>query len=874
MLTQELIERTVILLRRLKNSITDVKRVYKEIENTRRKYGKLQKAEIHFHTPASHDYELIPGKDYKELSIPEIIDYAVKISLFTEEEKTILLDKYQKGEYSGAEYISLLEEMNAPYIDFKEYLSYDLIARKLYNESINIAVITDHNSIKGFHKLKYALKEHYEKHVKQIDRKKKPIYLFLGVEISCSDHVHVVGVFNEKQFNEVDNFLNEIIYQEELGTIETSYSVLQQISLMNGIGYIAHVNTYAGIGTGLYKRNLFSSSYTKILGLTNLSSNAWKSKTYPAFNDDGVCYLFESDAHSLENLGVQNTWIKMNEINFSSLIKSINNHSFCIYHLKPQTTSTYIKGIFLDPGSTGFLKGTNENNDNAFIVDFSKDLNCIIGGRGTGKSTILNILDTAFTREATDLDTLRFISLYEYIYILFSWKGEEYILRVLPQANQSLDTSHPDFFLSKAFNQTKNQLSDKIHLTKNWYDLFKVIEKKEISEIKSQYECERVLNSVFKKHYSINHIINMVQNKKIGSFIKDVIYTGETNNFFNEEIHKLFNVPSRDFNKTIKASLISLQEKLGEYRRSASLKIEDFNKLNEKLIQIEYEPKRYSPYGVSRDYLEDLFKGINPTDFIAGTLLKWEDFSDYAYCILEKIDFLGFLSLLFNRKFNDLNSIEPIKKYVPSGLTIKNIGDGFEDIEKVPLKDIYGDILKTLRKQKNNVIESINSYIKSVDDYTLNFNINSRAAIESLPLLFKNIENLSLGQQVVAILTFIIEYGKYCGDNTPFIIDQPEDNLDNQYIYNSLVKSLRNIKNHRQVIIVTHNSSIVTNADAEQVIVLESDGKNGTIRKKGYLSDKSIMKLILVHLEGGDHAFENKIRSYAAILNIAASKDW
>lgn len=849
-------------MHRLKKSTVDVQKAYQTIENTRRRYGKLQKAEIHFHTPASHDYELIQGKDYKQLTIKEILDYSVELSMFTEEEKSVILTKYQQGEYSGSEYLDKLSEIKAPYDDFNEYISYSLIAHKLYKESINIAVITDHNTIKGFHKLKFALHEYYNRHEKHKTPRRKPIYLFLGVEISCSDHTHVVGIFNENNYEELNLFLNEIIYSEESGTIETSHTILQEINLRNGIGYIAHVNSYQGIGTGLYKRSLFTSPYTKILGLTNLDSDAWKSKTFPSFNDDGVCYLFESDAHSLDKMGIQNTWIKMNEISFSSLVKSINNHSFCIYHSKPQTTSTYIKGLYLEPGSTGFLKGTNEND--AFIVDFSKDLNCIIGGRGTGKSTILNILDTAFTREAIDLNTLRFISLYEYVYILFSWNSDDYILRFFPQANQNLDQSHPDFFLSDAFNKTMNQLSSKIHLNKNWYDLYKVVDRKKPKEIRSTFECETILNNVFKKHYSINNLINMVQNKKIGDFIKEVIYTGETNNFFNEEIRKLFNVHPKDFNKTIKTSLKELQDKLDEFKKDAVLKIDDFNKQHHRLIQVEYEPKRQSPF---KPFLEDLFKGIDPSDYIASTLLKWEDFSDYTYRITEKITTLEFLNLLFNRKFNDLNDIEPIKRYISSELTIKDIQYGYRSIEEVPIKDIYGEVLNRFRKQKNNVVDCINSYIKSVDDYTINFNINSKASIENLPLLFKNIEHLSLGQQVVAILTFIIEYGKYCGDNTPLIIDQPEDNLDNQYIFNNLVKSLRNIKNHRQVIIVTHNSSIVTNADAEQVIVLESNGLNGTIRKKGYLSDKAIMKLILVHLEGGEEAFKNKAQSYSAILN-------
>jgi len=87
----------------------------------------------------------------------------------------------------------------------------------------------------------------------------------------------------------------------------------------------------------------------------------------------------------------------------------------------------------------------------------------------------------------------------------------------------------------------------------------------------------------------------------------------------------------------------------------------------------------------------------------------------------------------------------------------------------------------------------------------------------------KDIEDMSLGQKVAAVLSFIFTYGKFSNDNSPLII---EDNLDNQYIYKNLVESLKHIKNNRQVIIVTHNSTIVTNAETEQVVVLNSNNKN------------------------------------------------
>ena len=53
-----------------------------------------------------------------------------------------------------------------------------------------------------------------------------------------------------------------------------------------------------------------------------------------------------------------------------------------------------------------------------------------------------------------------------------------------------------------------------------------------------------------------------------------------------------------------------------------------------------------------------------------------------------------------------------------------------------------------------------------------------------------------------------------------------------QPVYKNLVDSLKSIKNERQVIIATHSSTIVTNADSEEVIVMDSDNRNDGLKRK------------------------------------------
>ena len=93
------------------------------------------------------------------------------------------------------------------------------------------------------------------------------------------------------------------------------------------------------------------------------------------------------------------------------------------------------------------------------------------------------------------------------------------------------------------------------------------------------------------------------------------------------------------------------------------------------------------------------------------------------------------------------------------------------------------------------------------------------------------------------MLTFIFEYSRYIQDYKPLIIDQPEDNLDSQYIYKNLVDDLKRITEQRQVIIATHNSTIVTNAKAEKVIVMKADGAHGSIERCGYPTNPKIKKV-------------------------------
>lgn len=140
-------------------------------------------------------------------------------------------------------------------------------------------------------------------------------------------------------------------------------------------------------------------------------------------------------------------------------------------------------------------------------------------------------------------------------------------------------------------------------------------------------------------------------------------------------------------------------------------------------------------------------------------------------------------------------------------------------------------------------------------------------------------DEMSEGKQAFVVLTLLLEYSdKKC----PILIDQPEDDLDNRAIYVDLVTYLRNKKNDRQIIVVTHNPNIVVGTDSELVIVANQHGsKNansssvkfeycGGSIENTYIDSKTeiilqkqgIREHICEVLEGGEKAFKQRERRY------------
>jgi ABC-type lipoprotein export system ATPase subunit len=141
--------------------------------------------------------------------------------------------------------------------------------------------------------------------------------------------------------------------------------------------------------------------------------------------------------------------------------------------------------------------------------------------------------------------------------------------------------------------------------------------------------------------------------------------------------------------------------------------------------------------------------------------------------------------------------------------------------------------------------------------------------IEDLPIIelqlasgdlgYRELGTLSVGQRCTALLSLVL-----LESPAPLVIDQPEDDLDNQFIFDQIVATLRSEKEKRQFIIATHNANIPVSGDAELIIVLHADVSHGAIKEDGMgsIDNEAIKQSVELLLEGGEAAFKIRKEKY------------
>ena len=120
---------------------------------------------------------------------------------------------------------------------------------------------------------------------------------------------------------------------------------------------------------------------------------------------------------------------------------------------------------------------------------------------------------------------------------------------------------------------------------------------------------------------------------------------------------------------------------------------------------------------------------------------------------------------------------------------------------------------------------------------------------------YKDSSALSTGQKCTTILPILL-----LDSANPLLIDQPEDNLDNRFIFQTVVQKIGQARQSRQLVFITHNPNIPVLGEAGQVVVMESDGDHGGMAASGDVDD--CREHIITLLEGGAEAFRQRGNRY------------
>lgn len=204
-----------------------------------------------------------------------------------------------------------------------------------------------------------------------------------------------------------------------------------------------------------------------------------------------------------------------------------------------------------------------------------------------------------------------------------------------------------------------------------------------------------------------------------------------------------------------------------------------------------------------------------------------------ANILVSTLGYFGLLEILDN---NDIGKITEIRT-----------SDGDIVFSDTVAKNIIDTLSKRTNKGK---IESI-----SFDDM-LDINVTNKDATGNH--ITKKFYQLSLGQQQAILLSVLLN----SESKSPLLIDQPEDNLDSEFIYRTLVKNLRKIKEHRQVILVTHNANIAVLGDADLILPLKCFNNNTEVVYRGSIDREETKLVSCEYLEGSDKAFIKRKEMY------------
>ncbi|MBS0645711.1 MAG: histidinol-phosphatase [Verrucomicrobia bacterium] len=818
---------------------------------------------------------------------------------------------------------------------------------KLKTQNINVGVITNHNK---FNKAEFvSLKK---------KAKKEEIGLFAGVEFSLKEGIHILLVFDDKWYQgETDNigkFLEKAFYgisnYDKPDYPNSKLDLKECVEALDEIGFdyfivLAHIDDRNGLFEVLKGRTrdafIEQESFRKVLAVQK-SGNAENYKLLCNLlkNRKIACVEGSDNAHSgIDAIGNGRiTFIKIGDFNFEALKYALTDCEYRVSpKIKPEIKNSYIKSIAFEGG---LLDGTR--------VDFSPELNNLIGIRGSGKSSILEIIrytlgiplsgiavdptykngliEHVLKSGGKSIVTVVNIHKEEYrIEKIYGQKEDIYKDNVL-QTGISIDAvfDHPVYFgqkdLSNKDADFEADLIQRLIGTRLKGVQAKIeTKKREVENIISEIKKLRNLSELKKETETLiqnsKHQLELYKKKGVEEKLKqqtlfdtDISKISQTINNVSSYINELSGIiTSHDY--------FFQQETLGselnkEFFVEISLLIADLKQEFEKLKQVytvstSVQTKMnlvLSKINTKKESLKEEFAKIkreintdtiNPDNFlklnrqIDTAQLKLKEIensekkrNELRSSLLERLTELNNLwleefrllkvevdriNLAENKLKIDVDFKGRKEKYFEK---LKQIfrGTGIYETSYKRISETYADFIEIYKDSKkledilseNQVVDFKRRFNEVLDDM-LTYKVDNKITINYNG---KPLDKHSLGQRASALILFLLAQK----ENNVLIIDQPEDDLDNQTIYDEVIKELKKIKGNMQFIFATHNANIPVLGDSEKVIACSYDEKKMSVHS-GTIDDHQTQRYIVDIMEGGDEAF-NRRKNIYSIWNI------
>ena len=798
----------------------DLKQLYNKVIKKGKNIASMKKLDLHIHTPGSKDY----------------------------------IWRYDKSK----------EEME--YIEF---------LNRFIESDLDAIAITDHNTIKGYKKILNIIQDKTE-----LKEKLKNKYILPGVEITCFGRHFLVYFSEQMNIEQIEKFLVECGIDEDEGNENSSADRVTPLTLCdlakkyNGIVILPHADSDKGflkdyikvqkelkdtfeLKGGIVKKVL---TCDNLLGvcikdeknrqrIKQLLSNYGKSIKIFKASDSHSSYSSEYYHGSGKAMGSEYFWANIGKVNFRTLKLFFSNPNTKIIEKIEEKDNPYIKGICL---KGGFVKNKNKNEEWA-IIPFSKELNCFIGARGTGKSTIIDIIKYTFNFFETDLYVTK-EKKDEYIIISKSheeeyeeYNEEQTIINRFDEIitfinrGSSLYALHirPSGFTkpnATLYKYENNKFNKKNYINKLDKNKISSLEKF-IIEIKPIIYQQKNILDIGNNKLKVTRTITNIIGKLVGEEYRDLLkkklmLQSEIKDICNQmnsdrKTDKHANANSKELSSKYE-QLFEICEKINTINIKTLVKM---NKILDKKLQLNY--KIVLPKSYIEELIYDIVKGNRDDRNI-----------DYSQQIKLRREFKFLLSKI--GQVHDLIYLLFTKQYKKIAEVTELTQEMAEQACDLSYRYILGDYVTMIPQV--------------IIDFKLNVNYGSKNKN-----VFVDRENLSFGQRAVGILLIIL-YGTTISDfNQTIILDQPEDDLDNSYVYHTLVKQLADVKEKRQLIVATHSPNIAVAGNSENILVLKGNGESGWIECNGTIHDNAVSNEAVDILEGNETVFKERAELYGII---------